>query len=92
MNSANPQICYLLKVPVCAEDVDSVTNWVLSVELDGEWEECRFATRREALATFVALAKDYSHSLKSAILVLNPLETGRDLPREYTNSHSQWVN
>lgn len=46
----------------------SVTNWLLSVELDGEWEECSFATRQEAIKAFVALAADYSRALTGAVL------------------------
>ena len=49
--------------------MDSVRNWVLRVELNGEWEECSFGTRKEAVATFVALAKDYSDNLRAAVLV-----------------------
>jgi hypothetical protein len=48
-----------------------VTNWVLSVELDGEWEECSFATRTEALAMLVALASDYRETLRSVVLSLS---------------------
>lgn len=53
----------------------SVTNWVLSVELDGEWEECSFATRPEAMAAFIALASDYSTTLRSVVLAANPSTT-----------------
>lgn len=45
-----------------------MTNWVLGVELDGEWEHCVFRTRREALASFEALAIDYNAKIERAIL------------------------
>lgn len=47
----------------------AVKDWVLKIELDGEWEECRFKTRREALAAFVALAADYDVNLQRAVLL-----------------------
>lgn len=43
-------------------------EWVLRVELDGEWEECKFPTRNEALSTFAALTEDYERNLQRAIL------------------------
>ncbi|GEM_PF-3705548 len=43
-------------------------KWILSVELDGEWEHCSFATPKEALSAFIAVAKDYEHHLKRAVL------------------------
>jgi hypothetical protein len=45
-----------------------VNEWILKIELNGEWEECKFPTRNEALSTFVALAQDYAKSLQRAIL------------------------
>ena len=45
-----------------------MNQWVLRIELNGEWEECRFPTRIDALSAFVALAADYQRSLKRAIL------------------------
>lgn len=45
-----------------------VCRWVLKIELDGEWEECAFQTRREALTAFIALAADYELKLRRAIL------------------------
>jgi hypothetical protein len=53
-----------------------VNKWVLKVELNGEWEECTFATRQEALSAFIALASDYELNLRRAVLV-SPLP-GRD--------------
>jgi hypothetical protein len=51
-----------------------VTEWVLKVELDGEWEECSFQTRNEALSAFAALATDYKVSLHRAVLFSPSLE------------------
>lgn len=55
----------------------AVNEWVLKIELDGEWEECRFKTRHDALAAFVALAADYDVNLQRAVLL--PAETEADL-------------
>ncbi|MBV8551980.1 MAG: hypothetical protein JOY54_11825 [Acidobacteriaceae bacterium] len=44
-------------------------SWLLKVELNGEWEECRFATRTEALDTFAALTADYPARIQRAILL-----------------------
>ncbi len=52
-------------------------NWVLKIELDGEWEQCGYATRQEALAAFVALAADYDVNLRRAVLL--PAGTERQL-------------
>jgi len=43
-------------------------KWLLKVELNGEWEECRFSSREEALIAFTALANDYAVYLNRAIL------------------------
>ena len=42
--------------------------WVLRVELDGEWEQCAFPTRNEALKVFASLTTDYSRLLSRASL------------------------
>jgi hypothetical protein len=55
----------------------AVKNWVLKIELDGEWEQCRFTTRSEALAAFAALAADYDVNLRRAVLL--PAEAEADL-------------
>ncbi len=47
----------------------TVMNWVLKIELDGEWEQCNFTTRQEALAAFMALAADYDVNLRRAVLL-----------------------
>ncbi len=46
-----------------------VNTWLLKIKLNDEWEECKFTTRKEALAAFVALATDYKAKLKKAILL-----------------------
>jgi len=46
-----------------------VNKWVLKVEVNGEWEECTFPTRQEALSAFIALASDYELNLRRAVLV-----------------------
>ena len=48
-------------------------KWVLKIELDGEWEECRFATRKEALSAFISLMVDYALLIKRAVLVCDEL-------------------
>ena len=72
--------------------MDSVSNWVLRVELNGEWEECSFGTRKEAVATFIALAKDYSDILRAAVLV--DREDGQPANRDVGSlrRHGEWVN
>jgi hypothetical protein len=54
-------------------------NWILRIELDGEWEECAFATPKEALSAFAALAKDYERNLKRAVLCPEPLSPRQSL-------------
>lgn len=49
-------------------------TWVLSVQLEEEWEECSFATRQEALATFAALTKDYTVAIRGAVLASSQQE------------------
>jgi len=51
-----------------------MNSWLLKIELNGEWEECSFKTRSEAIATFVALIKDYAAVVRRAIL----FSPGRD--------------
>lgn len=50
-------------------------EWVLKIELNGEWEECSFFSRNDALCTFVALAEDYERNLQRAILFSPELQT-----------------
>lgn len=45
-----------------------MNNWILKVELDGEWEECSFPTPKEALSAFAALVEDYQHNVSRAVL------------------------
>jgi hypothetical protein len=54
-----------------------VNRWLLQVELNGEWEECSYPTQKQALAAFVALARDYTQKLRRAVL-LKPQSTERD--------------
>ena len=44
-----------------------MNDWILKIELNGEWEECCFPTRNEALSAFLALAADYR--VKRAVLL-----------------------
>jgi hypothetical protein len=44
-------------------------NWVLRIEVNGEWEQCSFPTQKAALLAFAALAKDYRVALKKALLI-----------------------
>lgn len=43
-------------------------EWALRINLNGEWEECRFPTQVEALDAFQALTVDYASGIKRAIL------------------------
>jgi len=60
-----------------------VEIWILQVELNGEWEECSFPTKREALAAFSALTVDYRSCLGRAVLYapqrIDQPEPGRHL-------------
>lgn len=56
-----------------------VERWVLNIELDGEWEECCFETRHDALSAFMALVRDYSERVRRAILVSPRINKTRDL-------------
>jgi hypothetical protein len=47
----------------------AVKKWVLKIQLNGEWEQCRFTTRKEALAALTALATDYNVNLQRAVLL-----------------------
>jgi hypothetical protein len=48
--------------------IGTVDTWILKVELNGEWEECRFPSKRDALAAFAALSADYPSTLVRAML------------------------
>lgn len=43
-------------------------RWLLKIELDGEWEECAYRTRSEALGAFLALINDYANHVRKAVL------------------------
>ena len=47
-------------------------HWILRIELDGEWEQCLFATREEALTAFAALANDYPNLRRAVLLRVEP--------------------
>jgi len=70
----------------------SMKKWVLSVELDGEWEECSFATHKEALAAFAALAKDYTKALKGAVLTSRGPHHPRNTDEHRLPVKSKYVN
>ena len=60
--------------------------WILKVELNGEWEECSFPSRLEALATFSALTVDYHSGLGRALLFASHrLERSESAPRVLIN-------
>ncbi len=46
----------------------SAQQWTLRVNLNGEWEECRFQTQMEALEALHSLTRDYSGGIQRAIL------------------------
>jgi hypothetical protein len=69
-----------------------VSKWVLKIELDGEWEECVFSTREDALTAFTALATDYRPNLRRAVLLLVEAEANfidtlvvEQIDRRYVN-------
>lgn len=44
-------------------------EWVLGVQIDGEWEHCRFSDRNQALKTFAAISLDYPREIQGAVLM-----------------------
>lgn len=58
-------------------------RWLLQVEIDGEWEECSFATGREAARALASVTADYRSHVHYAILVspkvLNAPSPGDDV-------------
>jgi hypothetical protein len=63
-----------------------VEIWILKVELNGEWEECSFPSRLEALATFFALTVDYHSGLARALLFASHRpERSEPAPRLFIN-------
>jgi hypothetical protein len=67
-----------------------VSQWILKIELNGEWEECRFPTRKDALSAFKALAADYKKALKRAILFTPGAALARLARGQRTHSHAQY--
>lgn len=60
--------------------------WILKVELNGEWEECSFPSRQEALETFSALTVDYHSGLARALLYASHLtDRSEPAPRLFIN-------
>lgn len=68
----------------------AVHNWVLKIELDGEWEECSFKTRTEALAAFTALTADYE--VERAVLLPIAGEMDLESPVAPGSRNKQVVN
>jgi hypothetical protein len=66
-----------------------VNNWVLGIELNGEWEHCRFQTRQEALASFAALANDYPVKIARAVLFWQPVA---EQEKSTTAAESKYLN
>ena len=55
----------------------SVRPWILGIELNGEWEQCTFGTRQEAITAFAALSSDYDAQIERAVLFRDPGEQER---------------
>ena len=66
--------------------------WLLRIQICGEWEECVFTTKADALAAFIALATDYSGKLERAVLVSPQASGNVKLPDGAWSSLSQFVN
>ena len=69
-----------------------MSDWLLKIQICGEWEECAFHTRAEALAAFIALATDYNAKLERAVLVSPEASRNIDVPARTWSSPSQFVN
>jgi hypothetical protein len=50
-------------------ETNIAAEWILGIEIDGEWEHCRFSERHQALTTFAALASDYPGEIQKAVLL-----------------------
>ncbi len=50
-------------------------EWILAVQIDGEWEHCGFEDRSQAIAAFQALSIDYVHNIQRALLMSKGVET-----------------
>ncbi len=50
-----------------------MNEWILGIELNGEWECCSFPDRQQALYAFSDLRFDYPRELERAVLVRVPL-------------------
>ena len=58
-----------VKIEAGCECVPLNQQFVLKVELNGEWEECSYSSSDEALAAFAGLAGDYKRSVQRAVLL-----------------------
>lgn len=67
-----------------------MNNWILKVELDGEWEECSFATPKEALSAFAALVEDYQQNVSRAVLCSR--STASRQRKSWSDSGVRYVN
>lgn len=68
----------------------AVNKWLLKIELDGEWEECAFSSRKEAIASFVSLARDYPLKFHQAVLIHADSECR--ISKDNNRSAKEWVN
>ena len=70
-----------------------VTRWLLRIQLNGEWEECLFATRKDALATLVALLEDYATEMRGAVLLCEyPGSFALNITPEISGQPTEYVN
>lgn len=60
-----------------------MNTWILKIELNGEWEECAFATHKEALSAFTALVEDYERDLSRAVLCSQPAAARLEWARKW---------
>lgn len=68
-----------------------MSQWVLRVQVRGEWEECAFNTRQEALTAFAALATDYSE-IQRAILLREATPEPFAVANRVANYTSEYIN
>lgn len=67
-----------------------MNTWILRVELGGEWEECSFATPKEAISAFAALVEDYQQDVRRAVLCSRAAKARSPLP--WAEPSLQYVN
>jgi hypothetical protein len=44
-------------------------EWILGIQIDGEWEHCRFPSQTSALGAFTDISADYADKIERAILI-----------------------